>query len=41
MLTNDGDVLEKLIPGLLWQKLHLTGRGLFLLAKWTCNWGRQ
>jgi hypothetical protein len=26
------DVL-KLNPGLLWQKLHLTRRGLFLLAK--------
>jgi hypothetical protein len=39
MLTNDGrctcDV--KLNPALLWQKLHLTRRGLFLLAKWTWN----
>jgi hypothetical protein len=29
------DVLVNLNPGLLWQKLHLTRRGLFLLAKWT------
>jgi hypothetical protein len=29
------DVLVKLNSGLLWQKLHLTRRGLFLLAKWT------
>jgi hypothetical protein len=25
------DVLAKLNPGFLWLKLHLTGRGLFLL----------
>jgi hypothetical protein len=31
------DVLVKLNPGLLWQKLHLTRRGLFLQAKWTWN----
>jgi hypothetical protein len=31
------NVLVKLNPGLLWQKLHLTRRGLFLLAKWTYN----
>jgi hypothetical protein len=31
------DVLVKLNPGLLRQKLHLTRRGLFLLAKWTWN----
>jgi hypothetical protein len=29
------DVLLKLNPGLLWQKLYLTRRGLFLPAKWT------
>jgi hypothetical protein len=29
------DVLVKFNPGLLWQELHLTRRGLFLLAKWT------
>jgi hypothetical protein len=33
--TNIGAVLVKLNPGLLWLKLHLTRRGLFLLAKWT------
>jgi hypothetical protein len=37
MLTNDGRCTVKLNPGLLWQKLHLTRRGLFLLAKWTWN----
>ena len=31
------DVLVKLNPGLLWQRLHLTRRGLFLLAHWTWN----
>jgi hypothetical protein len=31
------DVLVKLNPGLQWQKLHLTRRGLFLLAQWTLN----
>jgi hypothetical protein len=31
------DELVKLNPGLLWQKLHLTRRGLFLLAKWSWN----
>jgi hypothetical protein len=29
------DLLVKLNPGLLWQKLHSTRSGLFLLAKWT------
>jgi hypothetical protein len=33
MLTNDGNVLVKLNPVLLWQKLHLTRRRLCLLAK--------
>jgi hypothetical protein len=28
------DVLVKLNPGLLWQKLHLTRRGHFLLVHW-------
>jgi hypothetical protein len=28
------DVLVKLNPGLLWQNLRLTRRGLFLPAKW-------
>jgi hypothetical protein len=31
------DVLVKLNVGLLWLKLHLTRRGLFLLAHWTWN----
>jgi hypothetical protein len=35
MLTNNEDVLVKLNPGLLWPKLHLRRRWLFLLAKWT------
>jgi len=35
------DVLVKLNRGLLWQKLHITRRGLFLLAHWTWNWGRN
>jgi hypothetical protein len=29
------DVLVKLNPGLLREKLHLTRRGFFLLVKWT------
>jgi len=29
------DVRVKLNLGLLWQKLHLTRRGLILLAHWT------
>jgi hypothetical protein len=33
MLTNDEMV--KLNLGLLWQKLHSTRRGFFLLAHWT------
>jgi len=33
MLTNDGSILVKLNPGLPWQKLHSTRRGLFLLAQ--------
>jgi hypothetical protein len=33
MLTNNGNALVKLNQGLVWQKLHLTRRGLFLLAK--------
>jgi hypothetical protein len=37
MLKNDGRCTVKLNPVLLWQKLHLTRRGLFLLAKWTWN----
>jgi hypothetical protein len=32
MLATMEDVLVKLNPGLLWQKLQLTRRGLFLLA---------
>jgi hypothetical protein len=35
------DVLVKLNPELLWQKLNLTRRGLFLQAKWSWNWGRK
>jgi hypothetical protein len=35
MLTNNGQCTVKLNPGLLGQKLHLTRRGLFLLAKCT------
>jgi hypothetical protein len=27
--------LVKLNPGLLWKKLDLTRRGLFVLARWT------
>jgi hypothetical protein len=27
------DILAKLNPGLLWQKLHLARRGFFLLEK--------
>jgi hypothetical protein len=32
-LTKDGRCIVELNPGLLWQMLHLTRRGLFLLAK--------
>jgi hypothetical protein len=35
MLTNDGRRTVKLNPGFVLHKLHLTRRGLFLLAKWT------
>ena len=35
VLTMREDVLVKLNLGLLWQKLHSTRRGLFLLANWT------
>jgi hypothetical protein len=31
------DVLVKLNPGFIWQQMHLTTTGLFLLAKWTWN----
>jgi hypothetical protein len=31
----------KLNPGLPWQRLYSTRRGLFLLAHWTENWGRN
>jgi hypothetical protein len=31
------NALVKLNPALLWQKLNLTRRALFLLAKWTWN----
>jgi hypothetical protein len=37
MLTNDERCTVELNPGLIWQKLHLTRKGLFLLAKWTLN----
>jgi hypothetical protein len=37
ILKNDGSVLVKLNVGLLWLELHLTRRGLFLLAHWTWN----
>jgi hypothetical protein len=37
MLTNDGRCTVKLNPGLLWQMLRLTIRGIFLQTKWTWN----
>jgi hypothetical protein len=37
MLTNDRRFTVKLNPGLFRQKLHLTRRELFLVAKWTWN----
>jgi hypothetical protein len=37
ILTMMEGVLVKLNVGLLWLKLHLTRRGLFLLAHWTWN----
>jgi hypothetical protein len=39
ILTTDGiyNILVELNLGLLWQKMHLTRRGLFLQAKWTWN----
>jgi hypothetical protein len=37
MLTVKQNVLVKLNPRLVWQKMHLTRTGLFLLVKWTSN----
>jgi hypothetical protein len=35
ILSRPGDLLVKLNPSLLWKKLHLTRKELFLLAKWS------
>jgi hypothetical protein len=37
VLTVMQNLLVKLNPGLVRQRLHLTLRGIFLLAKWTWN----
>jgi len=35
MLTNDGRCTREIKSRIVWQKLHSTRRGLFLLAHWT------
>jgi hypothetical protein len=36
-LKNGGRCTVKLNPGLLWQKVRLRRRGVFVLAKWPGN----
>jgi hypothetical protein len=41
MLANNGRCTCEIKLGLLWQRRHVTRRGLCLLVHWMWNWGRD